>query len=523
MTEQGGESLTGRVLRGVGLAGSGYLLTQAITLATYLVLARLAAPLAFGQYAEAAVLVGVGLLFTESGMLAALIQRRARIEEAANTALLSTLASGAAVSLLALAVAPLIGDFFRSATVGAVAAAISGQLFLRSATVVPNAMLERELAFLRRTVVEPVAAAAFAAAAIVAMAHGLEVWGLVIGNYVQIAVDAALTWVLARWRPRPRLASFGMWRELVRFGRHVIAAGVVQRFGEQADRVLVGRFVGTSSLGQYQYALRLAMAPFEATLAVASHVLFPAFARISDDRERLVSAYLRSLRWVMVAAMPASLILFPLGEPLTVVLFGDVWQPAGEALMAMCLFAAGNSLLSICLEGAKAYGRPAVLARVHLFMMLVTVAAMVALLPLGLNGVAAGLSAGAVAGGIYAAFAFARIVSLPVRRIWAQVWAPALAAVVMAAALFPVEHLVLHAGDHGTIAGLALLAVEGVLGAILYLVALSILAPATGGAIVRLPAVGIERIRNRRRGPDPGAGAGDCAATDALDRRDEGD
>ena len=71
----------------------------------------------------------------------------------------------------------------------------------------------------------------------------------------------------------------------------------------------------------------------------------------------------------MVAAMPASLILFPLGEPLAVVLFGDVWRPAGQALMAMCLFAAGNSLLSICLEGAKAYGRPAVLARVHLFMM----------------------------------------------------------------------------------------------------------------------------------------------------------
>ena len=117
--------------------------------------------------------------------------------------------------------------------------------------------------------------------------------------------------------------------------------------------------------------------------------------------------------------MPASLILFPLGEPLTVVLFGEVWRPAGHALMAMCLFAAGNSLLSICLEGAKAYGRPAVLARVHLLMMVVTVAAMVALLPLGLNGVAAGLSVGAVAGAIYAVFSFSRVVSLPVRRIWA--------------------------------------------------------------------------------------------------------
>jgi O-antigen/teichoic acid export membrane protein len=497
MAERRGQSLTARVLRGVGLAGSGYALTQLITLATYLVLARLTSPVAFGQYAAAAVLVGVGLLFTESGMLAALIQRRERIAEAANTALVSTLAGGLAVSLLALAAAPLIGIFFRSDTVGAVAAAISGQLFLRSATVVPNAILERELAFLRRTVVEPAAAAAFAAAAIVAMANGLGVWGLVIGNYVQIGADVVLTWALARWRPRPRLASLGMWRELIRFGRHVVAAGVVQRVGEQADRVLLGRFVGTGALGQYQYALRLAMAPFEATLAVASHVLFPAFARISHDRERLSLAYLRALRWVMVAAMPASLILFPLGEPLTVVLFGDVWRPAGRALMAMCLFAAGSSLLSICLEGAKAYGRPALLPRVHLFMVVVTVAAMVALLPLGLNGVAAGLSVGAVAGGAYAAFSFARVVSLPIGRIWAQVRAPALAAALMAAALYPVEHLVVQAGDHGTAAGLGLLAVEALLGAGLYVGVLSLLAPATGAAIVRLPAMIVDRARNR--------------------------
>jgi PST family polysaccharide transporter len=311
-----------------------------------------------------------------------------------------------------------------------------------------------------------------------------------------------------------------MWRELVRFGRHVVAAGVVQRVGEQADRVLVGRFVSTSALGQYQYALRLAMAPFEATLAVASHVLFPAFARISHDRERLISAYLRSLRWVMVAAMPASLILFPLGEPLTVVLFGEVWRPAGHALMAMCLFAAGNSLLSICLEGAKAYGRPAVLARVHLFMTVVTVAAMVALLPLGLNGVAAGLSTGAVAGAIYAVLSFSRLVSLPVREIWAQVWAPATAAVLMAAGLYPVEHLVLQASTHGVAAGLALLAVEGALGGALYLAVLSLLAPPTGAAIIRLPAMIL--ARGRGRGPGSRPGPDDTGPAEVLDRTREG-
>src|SRR5215211_3526364 len=114
MAEPPAESLTNRVLGGVGLSGSGFLLTQLITLGTYLVLARLATPQDFGDWAAATVLVAVGVLFTESGMQAALIQRRGPIEEAANTALLATLAAGLTVSLVALAASPLVGSYFHS-------------------------------------------------------------------------------------------------------------------------------------------------------------------------------------------------------------------------------------------------------------------------------------------------------------------------------------------------------------------------------------------------------------------------
>jgi O-antigen/teichoic acid export membrane protein len=512
MIEPPAESLTRRVVRGVGLSGSGYLLTQLITLATYLVLARLATPRDFGDWAAATILVAVGLLFTESGMLAALIQRRSRIEEAANTALIATLTAGICGTLIALAAAPLVGSYFRSDQIGAVAAVVSGELVLRSMTVVPNAMMERRLAFLRRTIVEPLAAVAFAAAAIVACAHGLGVWGLLIGNYVQTGVDVSATWVLARWRPRPSLASLGMWRELVRYGRHVVAAGIIQRVADQTDRLLVGRFVGTSSLGQYQYALRVAQAPYAATLAVASHVLYPAFARISEDPARLRSAYLRSLRWVMAAALPISLGLLPLGEPLIVLVFGDVWRPAGHALMAMCLFAGASALLSINLEGAKAIGRPEILAKVHAAMAVTTVAAMAALVaPFGLYGVAAGLSVGAVAGAAYASLAFTRAVSAPLKRMLGEVWPAAAAALIMAGTLYPIEHLLLHASTHGTAVGLVLLTAEICLGAAVYLAGLAVLAPATVREGARAAAEAVKRAADRRR-------ARLTQATDALDR-----
>ena len=301
--------LTGRVLRGVGVAGLGYAATQGLTLAIYIVLARLVTPAEFGIYTAASVVLYFGFLFTESGMVAALIQRRDRIEEAANTALFASLIGGALWAGIAFLLSPLIGDFFRSDEVGEVTAAMSGLLLIRTSTTAPDGMLERRLSFLRRSVVDPVATVAFGIGAIVSAANGLGVWSFVIGLYAAAVVDTILSWVLARWKPQPRLASFAMWREMMRFGKHVIGAGIVERLGHQGDRALVGRFIGEAPLGQYSYAFRIASMPFMAILAVASHVLFPAFATISHDLARLKGGFFRALRLVMVVAMPAGLFL----------------------------------------------------------------------------------------------------------------------------------------------------------------------------------------------------------------------
>ena len=143
-------NLSDTVVRGAGLAGAGYVLAQVFTLGFYLVLARIASPEDFGEFAAGSLLVSVGLLFTESGMLAALIHRPDRIDEAASTATVVTALSGLGLSLLALAAAPLVGLLFDSGRIGSIAAATSGLLLIRSLAVVPEALLQRQFSFLRR-------------------------------------------------------------------------------------------------------------------------------------------------------------------------------------------------------------------------------------------------------------------------------------------------------------------------------------------------------------------------------------
>jgi O-antigen/teichoic acid export membrane protein len=471
------EGLTGTVVRGTALAGAGYAVSQALTLASYVVLARLVTPTEFGQFTAGLVLLALAQLYTESGMLSALVYRRDRVEEAAATAVIATVLGGMMVSLLLLAAAPVIGSFFGDETIAGVAAAASGISLLRATSIVPDALMQRRFSFLRRTIVEPAGVLAFGVTGVVLTARGLGVWGLVLAQYASVLVSAVLSWSLARWRPQLRLASFAMWRELISYGRHTIAATTVIRVSEEIPVLLLGRFTGAGQLGQFRYGRRIAALPLAMLMAAASYVLFPAFARIATERERFQASVLRALRWMAILAFGGGLIMIPLGEPLTTLAFGAVWTDAGKAAMALGVFTAARGVSSLIVETLKADGRPDVVTRMNIVEIVVGSAAMVALLPLGLVGVCIGISIGAVARAAYAFNRAHAVVGLPLTKMLEAIRAPLLAALAMVAILFPLDAFVVQAGDHATGPGLLLVALEAALGLAIYAGILHALVP----------------------------------------------
>jgi O-antigen/teichoic acid export membrane protein len=492
------KGLTGTVVRGTALAGIGYALSQILTLASYLVLARLVSPTEIGLFTAGLVMVGLARLYTESGMLAAVVYWRDRLEEAASTAFVATCVAGLLIGLLMLALAPAIGWFFHSSTVTGIAAAAAGLALLRTISIVPDALLQRQFSFLRRMVVEPGSVLAFGVVGIVLTANGLGVWGLVIAQYASFLVSALLSWGLVRWRPKLRLASFGMWRELISYGRHTIAATTVIRVGEEIPVFILGRFTGAAALGQLRYGRRIASLPLAMIMAAASYVLFPAFARIATERERFQASVLRALRWMAILAVGGGFIMIPLGKPVTSLAFGDVWAQAGEAVMALGVFTAARGISSLIVEALKAHGRPEVVTRMNVIELVVGTIAMLALLPFGLVGVCIGISIGSIVRAAYALRSAQLVMSLPRRNLLGAIRAPFLAALAMVAVLLPLDLLVLHAGDRAPLPGLLIVALEAMLGVAIYAGILHVLIP---GALTELRGL-LAKIRLRPKRSD---------------------
>jgi PST family polysaccharide transporter len=451
----------------------GFVLSQVLNFAAYLALVRLLTPRAFGLYAAGTLITGIGGMFAESGMMAALITREDRLEEAASTAFAALAMSGVVLTMASVALSPLLGLAFHNSQVGTVAAVLSGWLLIRSLTIVPDALLQRRFSFARRVVVDPLGVVAYAAAAIPLAVAGAGVWAMVGGAYASIVVEAVFSWVAAGFRPRLRHASVSLWREMAAFTRPLLIGEVFRRVTTQIDTFMLGRVAGPAPLGQYRNGMLLAQQPGGAYGAIGSYVILPAFARLASAPARLAGAARRAFRLTYVAVVPAGAACLPLGVPVAVILLGDRWRLAGHAVAGLCGFVLGAALLSICGELMKAMGalRLGLIVQIQWFA-LVAVTVVTASLTWGVVGVAVALSVSTCVNAVYSMVKIAHHLEMPGHRLLTGFLAPAGASVVMVGALllFGSAVSLLH---HAEIARIFLLLADILVGGLVYLGALA--------------------------------------------------
>jgi PST family polysaccharide transporter len=469
--------LSGVLKRGMGYSAIGVVICHIVVIVQTIVLGRLLGPEEVGVFTAGTVLMGFLLVIAQGSLSQALIHREDDIEDAANTVLVVTFATGLLLGIGVLVASPLIGHLFHNARAGQISAATAGLVLLYLCGNVPQALMQRAFQFKQRMIIQPATKIAFAGVSILFAVLGYGAWAMVVGYYASITTLLILSWWMARWRPFRGRFSVRMWREMAAFSLPLLFENITYSIRDTFQQVLLGRRLGTADLGQYRYGYQMAFTPAMAITDVFGYVLFPAFARISADTARFRGAFLRALGWTWFGALPITALMVLVGEPIAALLLGDEWRPAGTAAMAMAGMVAGAALHSLGAQVIKGAGRSSLLNWLSALGLVLHLPLIVLLLPFGLVGVGIGLSVTVLVVGIVCVLFARSVTDASVRDVVACLAPSTLSAFVAFAVVFPLEHLVVRSDQYFEPVGLALVVADCLLFTLIYIGVLRLVSP----------------------------------------------
>lgn len=409
-----------KIIRGTAWVALGYGGGQVISFGLLAVLAHLLTPADFGLVSLASIVIVVMTYLQESGLGMALIRQREGLERAAGTVWSFMVTGSIALYVVTFALAPLLAGFFDQPELTAVVRVLALLLIIRAIGSTAGALLERDLAFHSRAKGELSGAVVQAAVAIPFAFAGLGIWSLVAGQLASGLAVTSIFWVLAPFRPDPRLASWSQLRELARFGRHITIGNILGLVNSTVDTAVIGKLLGTTALGFYAVAWRVANVPAVGVGYIVGRVMFPAYTTISHDLPAFRRAFVMNVQRVALVSLPLALAIMICADQIVTGLLGEEWKPAVTPLRILAVFGLIRSFSGTSGAVFQAAGRPQLVYQIGLGYSGVLYPGLVVLAPrFGVNGVASAMTIAALSQFVPTWVFTCRILQLSVRELLA--------------------------------------------------------------------------------------------------------
>jgi PST family polysaccharide transporter len=336
-------SLRGSAISGVKWSSISHFGRRGLSLLTTIILARLLAPADFGLIAMAAVVISFIELFQDLGTATAVIQRKNPSQALLASMFWLNAGFGLAAMLVLYLASPLAGAFYREPQVIPIMQVLSLSFLLSGLSNLQKSLLERNLEFDKLALIE-IGTTLFATlVGITAALLGHGAWSLVYQMLAGNVLATLLFWSASRWRPSWQF-DWPEIRSVMGFSLNLTGANIFNYFARNADKLLIGRFLGSQELGYYDLAYRLMQFPLQGISAVIGRVMFPLYSRMQDDAGQFGRTYLKVASAIALISFPLMLGLTALARPFVLTLFGVGWMPVIPLLLILAPLGAVQSI-----------------------------------------------------------------------------------------------------------------------------------------------------------------------------------
>ncbi len=234
--------------------------------------------------------------------------------------------------------------------------ALSLNLVLTAARVVPTVLMERELQYTRLSVLEVLIVLPYYAVALYLSIKGWGVYALVAAILTQGVSGVIGAFAMRPWRPSLMIDRDSL-RPIIRYGVAFQLKNIVG-FGTSAiTPVYAGRVLGQTQLGLIGWAQDTAYFPLK-LVEIISRISFPLYSRLQGDKELLARLVGRSVQQCAIGTLFFVGLVFGLGPNIATVIYTAKWLPAVPLLYVYATAIAFGFFVPIIAPLFDAMGEP---------------------------------------------------------------------------------------------------------------------------------------------------------------------
>jgi O-antigen/teichoic acid export membrane protein len=380
-------TLKQKTITGVAWNGAGNIARQVLQVVTLVVMARFLSPDDFGIFAILMIFVTFMNIFGTMGTAQVIIHLDKPDQRMLSSIFFFNIAAGIFLFGILFLLAKPVAIFFDNSELIHLLQIVGLSFIITSLTLVQRALLEKSLNFKRVVTLETISLTIASFAGILAAIKSFGIYSLIIMSLSNPIILSLGLWINSHWRPTFEF-SFTDIKRIWSYSFNLMNFNVINYFSRHADNFLIGKFIGSSSLGLYSVAYKIMLYPLDNISRVIIRVLFPAFSQIKHDNIRFKNSYLKAISFIALVTFPVMAGLLAISETLVPVLFGDKWLGMAKLLMIMAPIGMVQSIVTTVGSIYTAKGTTALMFKIGGVNSVVTVLSFIIGLPFGVEGVA---------------------------------------------------------------------------------------------------------------------------------------
>ncbi len=355
LAQKNGESV---FLKNLGWLGISEAFVRVTRLVTAIILARFMDPLLFGLAALVLTINELVRVFNRNGIGAKIVQcSDDELTTICNTAYRLNFIFCICLFVLQCALAYPLAEFYQSPELIPMLQVLSLTYLLMPFGMVQASLIQREQRLKTAAMIDGGQVGIDNIITSLLAIAGFGAWAIVLPKFLTSPI-----WVFGYrkaiyWRPSGSFLTFGLWRDVLEFGRYYLSIEVLKTARLNLDNMIIGRLLGMEALGLYYFA-RNAGLGFSLTLINAiNSALYPNLCEVRNDRRELKKRFTKNLKHIALIATPLINLQAGLAFIYVPIVFGEQWIEAVPVLTLLCLSALPRPLAESASALVLATGR----------------------------------------------------------------------------------------------------------------------------------------------------------------------